>query len=217
MAITAEQTLAFVRDFSESMAEQKDYLTGLDSDIGDGDHGINMNRGMKAVMLKLDGAAPTDISSIYKTVAMTLISTVGGASGPLYGTLFLQLATATQGKTELSASEWTDALTAAVHGVEARGKAGLQDKTMIDALEPAVEALQTAVNQGADLKTALAQAEAAAETGMKGTIPLVARKGRASYLGERSAGHQDPGATSSWLLMKAARRAFGTADQASAN
>ena len=93
MAITAEQTLAFVRDFSESMAEQKDYLTGLDSDIGDGDHGINMNRGMKAVMVKLDGAAPTDISGIYKTVAMTLISTVGGASGPLYGTLFLQLGT----------------------------------------------------------------------------------------------------------------------------
>jgi len=218
MAITAEQTLAFVRDFSESMAAQKDYLTGLDSDIGDGDHGINMNRGMRAVMVKLDGAAPTDISGIYKTVAMTLISTVGGASGPLYGTLFLQLGTATQGKPELSASDWTDALTAAVHGVEARGKAVLQDKTMIDALEPAIAALQTAVAEGADLETALARAEAAAETGVKATIPLVARKGRASYLGERSAGHQDPGATSSWLLMKSAHRAFGnTAEQESAN
>jgi dihydroxyacetone kinase-like protein len=218
VAITAEQTLAFVRDFGESMAEQKDYLTGLDSDIGDGDHGINMNRGMKAVMAKLDGAAPTDISGIYKTVAMTLISTVGGASGPLYGTLFLQLGTATQGKTELSATDWTDALTAAVHGVEARGKAVPQDKTMIDALEPAIAALQTAVDEGADLETALARAEAAAETGMKATIPLVARKGRASYLGERSAGHQDPGATSSWLLMAAAHRAFGnTAEKESAN
>ena len=218
MAITAEQSLNFVRDFSESMAEQKDYLTRLDSDIGDGDHGINMNRGMKAVMVKLDGAAPTDISGIYKTVAMTLISTVGGASGPLYGTLFLQLGTATQGKTELSATDWTDVLTAAVHGVEARGKAVLQDKTMIDALEPAIAALRMAVDEGADLETALARAEAAAETGMKATIPLVARKGRASYLGERSAGHQDPGATSSWLLMKAAHRAFGnTAEQESAN
>lgn len=218
MAITADQTLTFVRDFSESIAEQKDYLTGLDSDIGDGDHGINMNRGMKAVMAKLDGAAPTDISGIYKTVAMTLISTVGGASGPLYGTLFLQLGTATQGKTELSANDWTDALTAAVHAVEARGKAVPQDKTMIDALEPAIAALQAAVDDGADLETALARAEAAAETGMEATIPLVARKGRASYLGERSAGHQDPGATSSWLLMEAAHRAFGnTAEQESAN
>jgi phosphoenolpyruvate---glycerone phosphotransferase subunit DhaL len=218
VAITADQTLTFVRDFSESIAEQKDYLTGLDSDIGDGDHGINMNRGMKAVMAKLDGAAPADISGIYKTVAMTLISTVGGASGPLYGTLFLQLGTATQGKTELSTKDWADALTAAVHAVEARGKAVPEDKTMIDALEPAIAALQAAVDDRADLETALARAEAAAETGVKATIPLVARKGRASYLGERSAGHQDPGATSSWLLMAAAHRAFGNnAEQESAN
>jgi dihydroxyacetone kinase-like protein len=218
VAITADQTLTFVRDFSESIAERKDYLTGLDSDIGDGDHGINMNRGMKAVMAKLGGAPPADISAIYKTVAMTLISTVGGASGPLYGTLFLQLGTATQGKAELSTKDWTDALTAAVHAVESRGKAVPEDKTMIDALEPAIAALQAAVDAGADLETALAQAESAAETGMKATIPLVARKGRASYLGERSAGHQDPGATSSWLLMGAAHRAFGnTAEQESAH
>ena len=168
-----------------------------------------MNRGMKAVLAKLDGAAPQDISAIYKMVAMTLISTVGGASGPLYGTIFLQLGAATQGKSELSVEDWSTALTAAVHAVEARGKAVLQDKTMIDALEPAISALQEAVGDGDDLETALGRAEAAAEAGMKATIPLVARRGRASYLGERSAGHQDPGATSSWLLMGAAHRAFG--------
>ncbi|MGA2872989.1 MAG: dihydroxyacetone kinase subunit DhaL [Candidatus Dormibacteria bacterium] len=209
MAITAEQTLGFIQQFGDSIAAQKDYLTELDSKIGDGDHGINMNRGMKAVLAKLDGATPQDISAIYKMVAMTLISTVGGASGPLYGTIFLQLGTATQGKSELSVEDWSTALTAAVHAVEARGKAVLQDKTMIDALEPAISALQEAVGDGDDLETALGRAEAAAEAGMKATIPLVARRGRASYLGERSAGHQDPGATSSWLLMGAAHRAFG--------
>ncbi len=209
MAITAEQTLAFIRDFGDVIATNKDFLTQLDSDIGDGDHGINMNRGMRAVLAKLDSTNPPDISAIYRTTAMTLISTVGGASGPLYGTLFLQLGTATQGKAEISAKEWSEALTAAVHAVEARGKATLEDKTMIDALEPAITALSEAVADGADLEAALARAESSAEQGMKATIPLVARRGRASYLGERSAGHQDPGATSSWLLMGAAHRAFG--------
>jgi dihydroxyacetone kinase-like protein len=208
MAITAGQTLAFIQQFGASIAAQKNYLTKLDSDIGDGDHGINMNRGMRAVLAKLEGAGPQDIPAIYRTVAMTLISTVGGASGPLYGTLFLQLGTATAGKSELSPQDWSEALTAAVHAVEARGKAVLQDKTMIDALEPAITALQAAIDDGADLETALGRAEASAEEGMKATIPLVARRGRASYLGERSAGHQDPGATSSWLLMGAAHRSF---------
>lgn len=209
MAITAEQTLAFIRDFGDVIAENKDFLTQLDSDIGDGDHGINMNRGMRAVLAKLDSAGPTDIASIYRTTAMTLISTVGGASGPLYGTLFLQLGTSAQGKSELSPEEWSEAVSAAVKAVEARGKAVLEDKTMIDALEPAVSAMRDAVADGADLDTLLGRAEAAAEQGVKATIPLVARRGRASYLGERSADHQDPGATSSWLLMAAAHRAFG--------
>ncbi len=208
--ITAEQTLAFVQQFAESIALNKEYLTELDAAIGDGDHGINMSRGMRAVLTKLEGAGAQDSSGIFRTVAMTLISTVGGASGPLYGTLFLQLGTATAGKSELTPKDWSEAISAAVHSVEARGKAVPQDKTMIDALEPAIVALQGAIDEGADLETALARSEAAAEQGMKATIPLVARRGRASYLGERSAGHQDPGATSSWLLMGAAHQAFGT-------
>jgi dihydroxyacetone kinase-like protein len=210
MAITEEQGVAFVEDFAALIAEQKAYLTELDSEIGDADHGINMDRGMQAVVAKLGSLPAADVGQVFKTTAMTLISTVGGASGPLYGTLFLQLGTAGAGKTELSAADWSSALESAVAAVRARGKAELGDKTMIDALQPAADALRAAVQDGATLDDALAAAEEAAKRGMKATIPLVARKGRASYLGERSAGHQDPGATSSWLLMRAARRAFGS-------
>lgn len=211
MAITYEQGLAFVQDFAAAIAENKEYLTQLDSEIGDADHGINMDRGMRAVLPKVGSLEGADLSQLFKTAAMTLISTVGGASGPLYGTLFLSLGTATAGKRELSAEDWSQALSAAVQAVRARGKAELQDKTMIDALQPAVDSLHQAVQDGATLESALTACEQAAEQGMKATIPLVARKGRASYLGERSAGHQDPGATSSWLLVGAARRAFTTA------
>ena len=210
MAITYEQGLAFVQDFAAAIAENKEYLTQLDSEIGDADHGINMDRGMRAVLPKVGSLEGADLSQLFKTAAMTLISTVGGASGPLYGTLFLSLGTATAGKRELSAEDWSKALSAAVQAVRARGKAELQDKTMIDALQPAVDSLHQAVQDGATLESALTACEQAAEQGMKATIPLVARKGRASYLGERSAGHQDPGATSSWLLVGAARRAFTT-------
>lgn len=211
MAVTYEQGLAFVRGFAAAIAENKAYLTQLNSEIGDADHGTNMDRGMQAVLAKVGSLEGADLSQLFKTTAMTLISTVGGASGPLYGTLFLGLCTAVTGKTELSTEEWSQALDAAVQAVRARGKAELRDKTMIDALQPAADALRESAHEGATLEAALAACERAAEQGMQATIPLVARKGRASYLGERSAGHQDPGATSSWLLVRAARQAF-TAD-----
>jgi len=208
MAVSYEQALDFVRRFAQAVATDKDYLTELDAAIGDGDHGINMDRGMRAVLPKVEALPAGDIAALFRTVAMTLISTVGGASGPLYGTVFLQFATALKGKPEVLPEDWAAALAAGVAGVQARGKAVPEDKTMVDALLPASQALNDQLAAGAGFNAALQAAEAAAEQGMKATIPLVARKGRASYLGERSAGHQDPGATSSWLLMKAAREAF---------
>jgi phosphoenolpyruvate---glycerone phosphotransferase subunit DhaL len=202
------QVSDWIRAFTAVIAENKDYLTDLDSAIGDADHGINMNRGMQAVLGKMDAGSQDDIGALLKTVGMTLVSTVGGASGPLYGTLFLQLGTSAAGKSELSADDWAAALAAGVAGVQRRGKAELGDKTMIDALEPAVEAVRSALADGSTLDEALRRSAQAAQEGMIATIPLVARKGRASYLGERSANHQDPGATSSWLLLQAAADTF---------
>ena len=190
--------------FAAAIAENKEYLTELDSAIGDADHGINMNRGMQAVLGKLDAAESADIGALLKGVGMTLVSTVGGASGPLYGTLFLQMGTSAVGKSDLSGDDWADALASGVAGVQRRGKAELGDKTMIDALVPAVEAVRSALAGGSALDEALRRSAEAAQEGMTATIPLVARKGRASYLGERSANHQDPGATSSWLLLRTA-------------
>jgi len=200
----------WIRAVASAMALNKDHLTQLDSPIGDGDHGANMDRGFQAVVSKLPAVVAADIGSIFKTVGMTLVSTVGGAAGPLYGTFFLQLATATAGKTELQLSDWVAALQAGVGGVIMRGKASLGDKTMVDALIPALDALKVAAADGASFPIALRQSAEAAEQGMLGTIPLVARKGRASYLGERSAGHQDPGATSSHLLLKAAAETWAS-------
>lgn len=202
MSVGYDDVVRMIRAFTATVAEQKEYLTELDSAIGDADHGINMDRGMRAVVAKIDGQPPTDVGALLKTVGMTLVSTVGGAGGPLYGTLFLQLGTATAGKETLEAPDWAAALDAAVTGVQARGKAELEDKTMIDALIPARDAYRQALEEGASFSDALRRSAAAAEDGVKATVPLVARKGRASYLGERSAGHQDPGATSSWLLLK---------------
>ena len=198
------QVLGWVEAFSATVAENKEYLTRLDSAIGDADHGINMGRGMTAVNAKLDGLEGDDIGGMLKTVGMTLVSTVGGAGGPLYGTLFLQMGMATAGKTELEPEDWAAALDAAVKGVEMRGKAEPGDKTMIDALIPARDAYSAALAEGASFEDALRRSAKAAEEGMEATTPLVAKKGRASYLGERSAGHQDPGATSSYLLVKTA-------------
>jgi dihydroxyacetone kinase-like protein len=202
LSVGYDDVVRMIRAFAATVAEQKEYLTELDSAIGDADHGINMDRGMKAVITKIDAQEPTDVGALLKTVGMTLVSTVGGAGGPLYGTLFLQLGTATAGKETLEAPDWAAALDAAVTGVQARGKAVLEDKTMVDALIPARDAYRQALEEGASFSDALRRSTAAAEDGMKATVPLVARKGRASYLGERSAGHQDPGATSSWLLLK---------------
>ena len=202
MSVPYDGVVGWFKTFAATIAENKAYLTDLDSAIGDADHGINMDRGMQAALAKVDGLPPGDVGAFFKTVGMTLVSTVGGAGGPLYGTLFLQLGTATAGEAELTAEGWSAALAAAVDGVQARGKAVPEDKTMIDALIPARDALVAAVAEGAPFGDALRRSADAAEAGMKATIPLVARKGRASYLGERSAGHQDPGATSSYLLLK---------------
>jgi phosphoenolpyruvate---glycerone phosphotransferase subunit DhaL len=208
VTVSYAQVLAWVEAFSSTVAENKEYLTRLDSAIGDADHGINMDRGMKAVTAKLDGFEGDDIGALLKTVGMTLVSSVGGAGGPLYGTLFLQMGVATAGKTELEPEDWAAALDAAVEGVQMRGKAEPGDKTMVDALIPARDAFSAAVAEGASFEEALRKSAAAAEEGMLATIPLVAKKGRASYLGERSAGHQDPGATSSQLLVKTAAEAW---------
>ncbi len=204
MVISRDDVLDWIKAVAAAIAAQKEYLTQLDADIGDGDHGINMHRGFQAVLAKLPGVADKDIGTVFKTVGMTLVSTVGGAGGPLYGTFFIQLGAATAGKMELTLADWAAALQAGVDGVVTRGKAAPGDKTMVDALLPAVAALKEAAADGMILRDALRRSERAAEQGMTATIPLVARKGRASYLGERSAGHQDPGATSSHLLVKTA-------------
>jgi len=204
MAIEQKDVLEWVNKYAGVIAENRQYLIDLDSPIGDADHGENMNRGFQAVFKKMPEVADKDIGSVLKTVGMTLLSTVGGAGGPLYGTLFIQMGTKSDGKMALELKDWCEMLEAALSGVVARGKAELGDKTMVDALTPASYALKDAVKNGKSIAQALAESAAAAEKGMKDTIPLVARKGRASYLGERSAGHQDPGATSSYFLLKAA-------------
>lgn len=204
MSIARDDALEWIKACTNVLAENRDYLTQLDAAIGDADHGANMDRGFKAVSNKLPELSDKDIGTIFKTVGMTLISTVGGAGGPLYGTFFLQAGMKTAGKMELTLTDWCVALEAALAGVVMRGKAELGDKTMVDALTPAVNALKKAVEENATIPQALQQSAEAAREGMLATIPLVARKGRASYLGERSAGHQDPGATSSYLILKAA-------------
>lgn len=209
MTVTHDDVVRWIRAFAAAIAENKDSLTDLDSAIGDADHGINMNRGMTAVIAKLDGGGSADVGALLKTVGMTLVSSVGGAGGPLYGTLFLRLGAAADAKDELTDEDWVAMVAAGVEGVQSRGKAEPNDKTMVDALIPARDALAAAVASGEPFADALRAAAAAAEEGMKATIPLVARKGRASYLGERSAGHQDPGATSSWLLMRTAAETLG--------
>ena len=212
MPVSYGQVSDWIRAFAAVVAENKEYLTELDSAIGDADHGINMNRGFQAVLGKLDAGEAADIGALLKTVGMTLVSTVGGASGPLYGTLFLQMGTSAAGKSDLSGDDWAAALATGVAGVQRRGKAELGDKTMIDALVPAVEAVRSALADGSTLDEALRRSAEAAREGMTATIPLVARKGRASYLGERSANHQDPGATSSWLLLRTAAETLAAKD-----
>jgi dihydroxyacetone kinase-like protein len=204
MSIARDKVLEWIKASADVLAENRDYLIQLDAAIGDADHGANMDRGFKAVMAKMPEISDKDIGTIFKTVGMVLLSTVGGAGGPLYGTFFLQAGMKTAGKMELGLEDWATALESALNGVIMRGKAELNDKTMVDALTPAVNALKQAIEANLPLDQALRLSAEAARQGMEATIPLVARKGRASYLGERSAGHQDPGATSSYLLLKAA-------------
>jgi len=211
MPISRDDILAWLKAVAQVLAENREYLVQLDSAIGDADHGANMDRGFQSIMGKMGEISDKDIGTIFKTAAMTLISTVGGASGPLYGTFFLQAGTKTAGKMELTIQEWAVVLEAALAGIVMRGKAELNDKTMVDALTPAVEALKKAIADGKSQGEALAICAEAARQGMEATIPLVARKGRASYLGERSAGHQDPGATSSYLILKTAAEVWKNA------
>lgn len=203
MPINRDQIVTWVEKTAAVLIANKEVLTELDAAIGDADHGINMARGFNKVMEKLPTVSDKDIGNILKTTGMTLISSVGGASGPLYGTFYMRAGMAVMAKEELSNADLVQMLQAGVEGIRQRGRAQLEDKTMIDAWIPAMEALKTAVESDETLLSALQKTTAAAEAGMKATIPLQARKGRASYLGERSIGHQDPGATSTHLILNA--------------
>lgn len=201
MSVDAADARRVVETYAQVVAENRDYLIDLDSAIGDADHGENMYRGMKAAVERLTGDEQTP-SDVLKSVATALISKVGGAAGPLYGTAFLRASGVVAGKAELDAGDVVALLAAARDGIVARGKAELRDKTMVDAWTPAVAAAATAAEAEGTVADVFAAAADAAEQGARDTIPLVARKGRASYLGERSAGHQDPGATSTALLLR---------------
>ena len=200
-----QTTRDIIGEMAAAMEENRRYLTRLDSEIGDGDHGNNMNRGLKAALEGLDGADPSTPADVLKAVAMTLINKVGGAAGPLYGTAFLRASKALSDKEEVSAEDVAEALEAALGGIKQRGKAEVGDKTIVDALEPAVEAANEAAGEGS-VAAVLRAAAGAAEEGAESTVPLTARRGRASYLGARAEGHQDPGATSTYLLLDAAAR-----------
>jgi dihydroxyacetone kinase-like protein len=201
MPITAAKVVEYLQRAADMLLENKEYLTELDSAIGDADHGINMNRGFQNILKKLPSVQDKDAGTILKTAGMTLVSSVGGAGGPLYGTALMQAGMAVAGKYELTGADVLAALEAALKGVMMRGKSKPGEKTMIDAIDPAIKTLRESLNNGASTADALEKAAAAAEQGMKGTIPMIAMKGRASYLGERSRNHQDPGATSSYLLI----------------
>lgn len=192
-----------VAALSEPVIKDQTQLTELDSAIGDADHGINMARGMTAAIDKLDGHEPSHANELFKIVAMALVTSVGGASGPLYGTFFLRFAGAAGPATELDIEALAMAMDAGLTGIMERGKAEPGDKTMVDALSPAVDAMEAVIKSSGDLATAVTSARDAAAAGRDATVPLVARKGRASYLGERSAGHMDPGAASMSLLFDA--------------
>ena len=207
--IHREHVRNWLAALQKTYAENKQYLTELDAAIGDADHGINMDRGFSAVTQELEKVQLQDISGILNAAAMSLIRNVGGASGPLYGTFFLRAGAALKGKDALHPADVVALFEAGLGGVLQRGKAALNDKTMVDALAPAVEAMKQMFETGAPLYEILRQGVSAAEKGMKETIGIVARKGRASYLGERSIGHQDPGATSSYLLVATAAQVWG--------
>jgi phosphoenolpyruvate---glycerone phosphotransferase subunit DhaL len=199
---SAEQGLEWIRRTASVIEENAGMLTRLDSAIGDGDHGVNMNRGFRAVLERIEGL-DGDFAALFRGVGMALIGKVGGAAGPLYGSFYLGVGKQLGNQTEVGDAGLAAGLRAGLDGIIARGKAQLEDKTMVDAWDPALRALDEAIAEGVELGTALDRAAEGAEEGMKATIPMIARKGRASYLGERSRDHQDPGATSTHLIVKA--------------
>lgn len=203
-----EATLDVIREMAAAMEEHRGYLTKLDSEIGDGDHGTNMHRGFQAALERLDGAELNTPADVLKAVSMALISKVGGAAGPLYGTAFLRASTTLADKEEVSAEDAAAALEAALGGIQQRGKAEVGDKTIVDALTPAVEAAKGA--GGGSVAEVFRAAADAAEEGAVSTVEMIARRGRASYLGARAVGHRDPGATSTQFLLDAAARALGS-------
>jgi phosphoenolpyruvate---glycerone phosphotransferase subunit DhaL len=204
MAVSREDVLRWLSALQKVFAENRQQLTDLDSAIGDGDFGISLDRGFTAVQAELTANPPADIRAVFQNVATVLIKTMGGSSGPLLGTFFLRAGAACADKSELTPADVVALFQAGVGGLQQRGKAALGDKTMLDALLPAVDAMRGALEAGSGLADILERGAAAAEAGMRATISMEARKGRASYLGERSVGHQDPGATASYLLVQAA-------------
>jgi dihydroxyacetone kinase-like protein len=204
MPVDRGDVLAWFAELRRVYAANRERLTELDSAIGDADHGTNMDRGFTAVNAELAKVGAAEIGAVFKLAAVTLIKTVGGASGPLYGTFFLRAGAECASKGKLDAADLAAMFRAGIEGVVQRGKASLEDKTMLDALLSARDAIDSSLAAGATIGEIFAQAAAAAEKGMLATVPMQARKGRASYLGARSIGHQDPGATSSYLLLRAA-------------
>ena len=200
--ISKEQILKWLTKVAVVMVKNKDYLTELDAAIGDADHGINMERGFKKVLEKVDGFSDLDVGSILKNTGLTLISSIGGASGPLYGTLFMQMGMALINKDSLNVKDLYQGIAKGVEGVQVRGSALAGEKTMIDVLEPVTQVLKASVEVGESLLEALPKVTVAAKKGMESTTSMIARKGRASYLGTRSIGHQDAGATSSYFIFK---------------
>ena len=213
MSLDAAWACRWIELAAADVAEQRDYLVDLDRAIGDGDHGENMDRGFKAALEALGQAEPASVAEVLKTVAKTLMSTVGGAAGPLYGTAFLRASKAA-GDGELDGAGVAAVIAGALDGIQARGKATTGEKTMVDAWTPALEAARAAAESGSDPAAVLEAAATAAESGAAATEPMRATKGRASYLGERSIGHLDPGAVSTSLILRAAVRAAGEAGAA---
>ena len=202
MAISKQQILQWLENCNHVMSEQRDFLTQLDTEIGDGDHGLNMQRGFSKALEKIATVSDKDIGTILKTVGMTLLSQVGGASGPLYGTLFIKGSQVANGKEQLTFEELVSVFKAGVEGIVARGRAEPGDKTLCDVWLPLLDELAQADHSQPEA-VLLNQAVEKAENFAKATVPMTAKKGRASYLGERSIGHADPGATSSYYLIKA--------------
>ncbi|MCY6370833.1 dihydroxyacetone kinase subunit DhaL [Clostridium ganghwense] len=202
MAVKAVDIMKILKNISTVMDENKLFLSELDGAIGDGDHGLNMNKGFNAVVEKLEGSEEKNIGNLLKTAGMALVSNVGGASGPLYGTAFMKAGMKVNGKEEVDINDFAAMVEEALNGIKMRGKSDVEEKTMIDSIQPALNALKESIDKGLSSIEALENAVKAAESGVEHTKEIVATKGRASYLGERSIGHQDPGATSSYLIFK---------------